>query len=178
MVRGMTVNGILLALVALLLATPAVAQSPDTSGEELGVFRDWKAYRFAHDGQRICFIYAEPTSTEPTNVRRGDIYMQVTHRPDTGIEDEVSYTTGYPFREESDAVVRIGQLRLGLFTQGENAWARTPDEDGRLVRAMIRGAQMEVRGTSARGTETVDTYSLSGFTAAYEEASRACGLDR
>jgi hypothetical protein len=31
-------------------------------------------------------------------------------------------------------------------------------------------------GTSTRGTDTRDTYSLIGFTKAYEAANSACGL--
>jgi len=45
-----------------------------------------------------------------------------------------------------------------------------------LVGAMKAGIEMTIRGTSARGTETLDTYSLRGFTAAYNEAVTACGL--
>ena len=41
---------------------------------------------------------------------------------------------------------------------------------------MIRGSKMLVTGTSVRGTKTVDTYSLRGFTAAYKTIGRDCSV--
>ncbi len=35
---------------------------------------------------------------------------------------------------------------------------------------------MIVAGISSRGTLTTDTYSLNGFTAAYDAITRACGV--
>jgi hypothetical protein len=72
--------------------------------------------------------------------------------------------------------VEVGSLKVRLFTQGESAWTVDKDTDKQLVQAMIRGSSMVVQGTSARGTNTKDTYSLSGFTRAYETISKACGL--
>jgi len=40
---------------------------------------------------------------------------------------------------------------------------------------MIRGAEMVIAGESSRGTQTTDTYSLLGFTAAHEAMNEACG---
>jgi len=61
-----------------------------------------------------------------------------------------------------------------LFTDGDSAWARDAETDRKLVQAMVRGNSMVVRGTSSRGTLTVDTYSLSGFTAARNAINKAC----
>ncbi|MGH6662046.1 MAG: invasion associated locus B family protein [Rhodospirillales bacterium] len=44
-----------------------------------------------------------------------------------------------------------------------------------MVQAMVKGAQMTVKGTSNRGTVTADVYSLNGFTAAYKAIGQACG---
>lgn len=48
------------------------------------------------------------------------------------------------------------------------------EEDRKLVKAMKAGSKMVVVGYSSRGTKTTDTYSLSGFTAAYNAISKAC----
>jgi invasion protein IalB len=50
------------------------------------------------------------------------------------------------------------------------------DADKKLVQAMVKGSTMVVQGTSARGNNTKDTYSLSGFTRAYQAIRQACGL--
>jgi hypothetical protein len=72
--------------------------------------------------------------------------------------------------------VAIGDQSFELFTQGDGAWAKDKQADDALVKAMIKGLDMVVKGTSSRGTETIDTYSLSGFTKAYEAIGKACGL--
>lgn len=40
---------------------------------------------------------------------------------------------------------------------------------------MKRGERMIVTGTSAKGTDTKDTYSLAGFSSAYKAISAKCG---
>ena len=61
-----------------------------------------------------------------------------------------------------------------LFTRGEHAWTKSEDADQALITAMKRGADMTVRGTSVRNTFSLDTYSLLGFTAAYDAMIEAC----
>ena len=46
--------------------------------------------------------------------------------------------------------------------------------EGTIVKAMIQGARMIIKGTSSSGTQTTDTYSLKGFTAAYKAINKAC----
>jgi len=65
---------------------------------------------------------------------------------------------------------------VSLFTSEGHAWARDTETDKAMVKAMMRGSTMIVKGTSWRGTKTTDTYSLKGFTAAYKESRTACGL--
>ena len=43
-----------------------------------------------------------------------------------------------------------------------------------MIAAMKRGSQLKVRGTSTRDTYSLDTYSLLGFTAAYNAMLNAC----
>ena len=85
-----------------------------------------------------------------------------------------TFTGGYPFAGGSTVSVTIGDTEYELFTEGEWAWPATPEEDARLVAAMKRGADAIVRGRSGRGNQTIDTFSLLGFTAAVEEAARRC----
>ena len=68
----------------------------------------------------------------------------------------------------------MGSKKFILFTEGENAWAPSGADDAALVDAFRRGARAKVEGVSKRGTKTVDTFSLSGFTAALEAAANLC----
>lgn len=161
----------ILTLVALLsVSLPVAAQSPKL----LGSFSAWNAFSYTEKGAPVCYMVSSPQDQEPKNVRRGDVYVLVTHRPAEKINDEVSVVAGYPYKQDSEVTVAIGADKHLLFTGGENAWARAVKDDQALVRAMIRGNTMIVRGTSRRGTLTIDTYSLRGFTAAHEAIAVAC----
>jgi hypothetical protein len=159
---------------ALLAAPLAAAQAQ--SIERLGDFSDWSAFRYEESGNSVCFMASEPTKAEGNYTVRGEIHAMVTHRPGEQRTDEVSIQAGYPYKENAPVEVEVGALKVRLFTQGDSAWTVDKDTDQKLVQAMIRGSTMVVLGTSARGTNTKDTYSLSGFTRAYETISQACGL--
>lgn len=157
-------------LAAALLSAAAAAQTPKLIKE----FKDWEAFAYKEGGGNVCYMVSKPLASEPRNVKRGDVYVMVTHREAEKVVDEVSIFAGYPYKDASEAEVAIGGTKFALFTQGENAWTREAKDDRALVRAMIRGSTMVVRGTSKRGTLTTDTYSLSGFTAAHKAIDKAC----
>ena len=110
-------------------------------------------------------------------MQRGDIRLFVAFRPGENVSNEVSFTGGYPFREGSTVTLAIGAdsftMAPGRGDSGEWAWT-DPSDDARVVAAMRRGSAASVTGTSARGTTTEDTFSLSGFTAAVEDAEARC----
>ena len=163
---------VIFALAALLVGAPlAEAQTP----KHIGNFKDWDGYAYEDGSGKVCFIVSAPQDSRPKNVRRGKIYVMVAHRPKEKVRGEVSIFSGYPYRQDSEVDVKIGGTGFKLFTQGENAWAREGKTDAALVKAMIRGVGMIVRGTSSRGTLTTDNYSLRGFTAAYNAIGNACG---
>ncbi len=162
--------GALLVGACLLAAAPASAQSV----QELGSFQDWSAYTYDSGGQKICFMSSNPTDAKGNYTRRGDIFTMVTHRPARGTRDVVSVEAGYTYKDGSSVNVDVDGNGFSLFTQGGNAWAPDADTDGALVKAMKAGVKMVIKGTSSRGTVTTDTYSLRGFTAAYDAISGAC----
>lgn len=163
-------------LLATLLIGMPLAGAQAQAIERLGDFSDWSAFKYEEGGNLICFMASEPTKAEGNYTRRGEIHAMVTHRPGENRIDEVSIRTGYPYQEQSLVDVQIGALKAQLFTEGESAWAVDKETDTKLVQAMIKGNTMVIQGTSARGNNTTDTYSLSGFTRAYRAIGQACGL--
>ena len=103
---------------------------------------------------------------------RGDIRLYVAYRP--GQNGEVSFQGGYPFAPDSTVDVTVGSQTFKLFTEGENAWTGSPDEDSKLISALRAGSEAVVKGRSTRGTRTTDTFSLSGITAMTNAARDAC----
>lgn len=163
-----------LAVATLALLPPAAAGAQ--SIERLGDFSDWSAFKYEEGGNLVCFMASEPTKAEGNYTTRGKIHAMVTHRPGEQRRDEVSIQAGYTYQDKSLVEVSVGALKVELFTQGDSAWTVDKETDKRLVQAMIKGSTMTVQGTSSRGTNTRDTYSLAGFTRAYQAINQACGL--
>ena len=158
------------AALAVGLAAPAAAAEP----ERIGRNGDWTAFTLDRGGSKICYMASSPKKAEGDYSQRGEIFALVTNDPASGIEGEVSVVTGYTYRKDSKVTVRIGGATFDMFTSGDRAWTQGPEEDAPLVQAMVKGADMVVTGVSSRGTQTTDTYSLSGFTATKKLIDGAC----
>ena len=162
-------------VLALLAAMSVVQPSLAQGVKRLGDYSAWSAFQFTEKGKPACYIASQPKKSEGKYKKRGDIYAIVTHRPAEKRRDEVSILAGYTYEKDSRVEVTIGKETFKLFTQDDGAWAPDPERDKKLVKAMIKGSSMVAVGTSARGTKTKDTYSLSGFTKAYKAIDKACG---
>ena len=107
-------------------------------------------------------------------VRRGDILLYVTYVPSQNVSGQVSFTGGYPVKEDSTITVDVDGTKFEFFVEGEWAWTKSKEDDAKVIAAMKRGSTAIVSAQSSRGTQTADTFSLLGFTAATEEAAKRC----
>lgn len=158
------------ALILVCLATTASAQQVRT----LTTSGKWTAHVFQEDSRNVCFVESKPIKSEGAYRSRGEVLLQVTNRPADQTTDVVSIQAGYAYQAETDVTVQVGSRRFTFFTYGEQAWARDNQTDKAVVQAMAKGASLTVRGTSSRGTPTVDTFSLQGFSAAYKAMTETC----
>ena len=161
-----------LAAGGLLSAIPAQAQTPQSLISNPG---KWGAFTVKEKDGTACYLAGKPDDTAPDNVKRGPVWLLVTHRPHRQVENEVSIYIGYPFKADSTVTVTIDGNTTDMFTDGETAWASDASSDLQLTNAMRAGLKMVVEGESSRGTKTTDTYSLSGFTRAHNAINQACG---
>lgn len=156
---------------------PAAAQD-GSSDNRVDAMTDWSV--FEGTDPRECWAvttYKESVNTRDGRevaVNRGEILLMVFFRPGNEVQGQVAFTGGYPFAEGEAVTVDIGGSEFELFTEGDWAWPATPQDDSRIVTAMKRGADAVVTAQSSRGTQTRDTFSLLGFTAAVEDAERRC----
>lgn len=156
------------------LAAVGPATTVVAAPQPINTFGQWTAFVDQSGGKKVCYIGSKPIKSEGKYTHRGDVYLLVTHRPAERVVGEVSFETGYTYRSGNEPVVTIGSRTFTLFTKGSNAWARDAAMDQRLVTAMKAGAELVVKGVSSRGTLTADTFSLSGFTSAYNAITEAC----
>lgn len=163
-------------IVGVTLICLASTNTEAAAPKNIGTFKDWSANLLVEGKVKICYLHGTPDKSAGKYTKRGDTYLQVTHRTNPKTRNEVSVTAGYRFKQESEATITIDGKKFVLFTQGDTAWAGDENPDDMLVGAMRAGRAMVVRGTSSRGTTTIDTYSLAGFTAAHRAINKACGL--
>lgn len=155
----------------MLVAAPSSPHA-QAKADFLGTFGDWEAYS-TDAGGKLCYIATIPTKSEGKYTRRGDIFLLVSHRPQDNAIGVISLEAGYAYGSKSKITAKIGGKSYAMFPDGGHSFAY---EDAPLVNAMIRGSSLVIQGTSSRGTLTTDTFSLTGFTAAYNAASKACGV--
>jgi hypothetical protein len=168
----------ILSALLLVVMTGAVCNSAQASEpRRVGTYGDWAAYTFMENGNKVCYMASQPKTKEGNYTRRGDIFALITHRPAENTRDVFSYMTGYSYKTGSDVAVTINGNKFTLFTQGDTAWAPDAATDGKIAQAIKSGSNMVVKGTSARGTLTTDTFGLSGSTKAYEKISQECGIN-
>jgi invasion protein IalB len=142
----------------------------------LGQYDGWGVYTASPGGKKICFVISRPTSaeTQPPNRPRNQPYLFITTRPADRVINEVSIAVGYPFRASSKATAEVGSTTFALYTQGDGAWIKNMTQEVQMVDAMRSGGTIVVKGESARGTATTDTYSLKGLTEALDRATQEC----
>jgi hypothetical protein len=158
------------ALVLLASTATAAAQSPS----RLGVFKDWTAYSYADGRGKVCYAASQPKETEPKNVNRDPIFFMVSTRPADRVNNEVSVLVGYPLKQDSKVSVDIDGKSFVMFTKDDGAWVENIADESVLVDALKAGSKMVVKGTSRRGTNTIDEYSLAGISAALDSVAKAC----
>ncbi|MBL9049048.1 MAG: invasion associated locus B family protein [Tabrizicola sp.] len=169
-------------LISRMLAVAAItfagaAASAQESTNRVATMTDWNV--FTEESPKECWGVSKPKESvalrdgQPaTGIRRDEILLFVTFRP--GKPGEISFTGGYPFAGGSTVDVAIDGQNYQLFTDGEWAWPGSAEDDAKVLAAMKAGTTAVLTARSQRGTQTVDTFSLRGFTAAMEDAEKRC----
>lgn len=152
--------------ITLALSSTAHAQQLDKT------FSDWNVYTVTQDGSKICYMASAPTKKKGTYNKRGEPYLLVTHR--SADSDEVSTSSGYPYKKDSEVSASLDGVLYKMFTKDELAWAYDEHQDQSMVSAMKRGMKLNIKGESQVGTTSEDLYSLKGFTSAYKRMKELC----
>ena len=162
---------------AALVLTAGAGVAQTTSDNLVATKTAWSV--FADTNPKECWGVSKPKQSvnsrdgKPVSVKRSDVLLFVTFRPGQA-GGESSFTGGYTFADKSNVDVTIDGQTYKMTTKGEWAWVATAADDAKLMAALQKGQAATLTAHSGKGTQTKDTFSLSGFTAAMAEASSRC----
>ena len=142
----------------------------------IGQFGTWGAYTATPNGKKVCFALAKPSSskTNPPNRPRDPAYAFISTRPAEKVVNEVSVMIGYALKPGSESTLEVGGASYAMYTQGDGLWIKNAAEEERMVEAMRKAADVVVKGVSAKGTESTDTFSLKGLSQALDKVAQDC----
>jgi hypothetical protein len=155
---------------------PAVSAVAGAEPTLIGQFGTWGAYTATANGKKVCFALAKPSSskTNPPNRPRDPAYAFVSTRPAEKVINEVSVMIGYALKPGSESTLEVGGAAYAMYTQGDGLWIKNAAEEERMVDAMRRSSDVVVKGVSAKGTETTDTFSMKGLSQALDKIGQDC----
>ena len=136
--------------------------------------KDWETYVIKNETSKICFAQSLPILQAPkSNVREARLF--VTFRPNEKISDEISITSGYEYNKKNSVMARSGKYKYKFDISQENfAWIADNKKEKKMIKTMKRGSRIMVTGYNQKGSQTIDHYSLLGFTKAYNSAKKNC----
>ena len=127
-------------------------------------------WTFKKVNNSVCTIFQLPVSEKGAeNKIRGTVFFHVFK--DESVE-YVRIDAGYPYHPDKNIKVSIDGNNYQFF--GDNQFAWSSKDDRLIIDAMKAGKEMTVVGYSKKGTETTDTYTLIGFTNAYNSMQKDC----
>jgi hypothetical protein len=157
-------------------ASPPAAATGGAQPKLLGQYGMWGAYTASPNGKKVCFALAKPSSSEtnPPNRPRNPVFMFISTRPADKVSNEVSVVIGYPFKAGTEATAQISGTSFALYTQQDGAWIKNAAEEAKMVDAMRNGDNVVIKGGSAKGTQSTDTFSLRGVSQALDRTAQEC----
>ena len=101
--------------------------------------------------------------------------MFVSFRPAEKINDEISVTGGYEFNNQNSIIATSGKSKYKFDIAQEGfAWIADNKLENKMIKTMKKGSRIMITGHNQKGSQTIDHYSLLGFTKAYNAAKTSC----
>ena len=161
-------------LIILIFFTILHNQSIAEEVKKIGKFKDWETIVIKNDTQFVCFAQSKPVLQSPKKNKR-EARLFVSFRPDKKILDEISITAGYEFNKENSITAKSGKNKYKFDISQEGfAWMADDKQEKKMIKAMKRGSRIMITGYNQEGSQTIDHYSLLGFTKAYGAAKKSC----
>ena len=158
----------------IILVTIFISQAKAAEIKKMGTHKDWETYVIKSDVGKVCFAQSKPVLQAPkTSAREARLF--ITFRPNEKITDEVSITAGYTFNKKNLITAKSGKNKYIFDIAAENfAWIADDKQEKKMIKIMKRGSRIMVTGYNQKGSQTIDHYSLLGFTKAYKATKANC----
>jgi hypothetical protein len=141
-----------------------------------GQFKNWTAQNTNINGQQVCYAVSSPIASDPKTLNRAESRIFVSFRTNDKIQNEISVTSGYNYKASSKVNLAINKKEFNFETEDNFGWLTKYEDEISLIELMRKSKQAKVTATSVRGTKTIDTFSLNGFSDAYEAAKKKCNF--
>ena len=142
--------------------------------KKVGKFKDWETIVVKSEGELLCFAQTKPVLQSPKNNPR-EARLFVSFRPNEKILDEISITPGYEFNKKNSIIAKSGKNKYKFdISQDSFAWIADNKQEKKMIRTMKKGSRIMITGYNQKGSQTIDHYSLLGFTKAYSAAKKSC----
>ncbi|MDB9978783.1 invasion associated locus B family protein [Candidatus Pelagibacter sp.] len=142
--------------------------------KKVGKFKDWEAMVIVEQAGKVCFAQSAPVLQAPkSNIREARMF--VSFRPDEKVSNEISITGGYEFNNKNSITATSGKSKYKFDIAQEGfAWIADNKLENKMIKTMKRGSRIMITGYNQKGSQTIDHYSLLGFTKAYNAAKTSC----
>ena len=133
----------------------------------IGKFKDWETLVLINDTEKVCFAQSKPVLQSPKKNKR-EARLFVSFRPNDKVTDEISITSGYKYNNQNSITARSGKSKYKFdIVQDSFAWMADNKFEKKMIKTMKKGSRIMVTGYNQEGSQTIDHYSLLGFTKAY-----------
>ena len=142
--------------------------------KKIGKYKDWESMVITEASGKVCFAQSSPILQKPKSNNNRDAKLFIAFRPADQIIDEVSVTAGYEFNSNTvTAQSGKNKFKFDIKEQGF-AWIADNKIELKMIKQMRKGSRIMITGYNQKGSQTIDHYSLLGFTKAYNASKKAC----
>ena len=142
--------------------------------KKMGTHKDWETYIVKSNSGKVCFAQSKPVLQAPKkNIR--DARLFISFRPAENITNEISITSGYEYNNKNSISAVSGKNKYKFdIVQESFAWMTSNKLEKKMIKTMQKGSRIMVTGYNQKGSQTIDHYSLLGFTKAYKATKANC----
>lgn len=135
-------------------------------------FHDWSFFKANRGDKEFCYVASVPIKNDGNYNKRGEPFFLVTEIENDA--DEISTSSGFIYNKNSNVELSFGSKKYYLFPHRSIAWAESTSDDIEIIKEMQKNADLSISGVDRAGKIAVDTYSLIGFTNAYQKMKETC----